>query len=118
MAPADTVVVRQIIDGIREGITDMTPAAKHVFELAIKQVTIEAQIMLWACFIMSVASVIAFLIGAPKERNYDWEEVPTMTGFILGSISLLMWLILGSAGIMAYVNPEWAALEKLRGLLS
>lgn len=118
---ADTVVVKQVIDGIKQGIDAMTPAAKHLYELAIRQIQIEATIGLTFAWGLVILIVLMWLnvsnIRHSKNYSYSTDENWTVAAWITSIVGGIAAFLLFLTYTAAYMNPEWKAIEMLRGLI-
>jgi len=113
LTPADTVVVRQVIDAVREGVVALTPAAKHVLDLAARQCQVEAVtgfvllIFVWLC------TIGAFMGMRFEWGGYDLEEPLSIIGIIGLIVSFATTIIVTCHFLPVLLNPEWAAIAKL-----
>ena len=106
-----------------ELITKLEALAPHVWALAVKQVLVDATRQLVAGLLaLALAAVVAsFSIReARKVRGRPGE--PDITWYIFGvgfgaGVPFILALCLLYMAVGKYVNPQWYAIELLRGLI-
>lgn len=112
MNPSD---IERIIENLTERLG---PSAQHLFDLAVRQVYVEA-------FLWGTIGFAAFVAGGLLARK-AWNKKAESSGYY-GSTDAEMMVCLGTLvaaigfvffvmAVVPLLNPEWAAIENLGGL--
>ena len=123
LSSRDSAVVSMAVEQVKSGIESLTPAAKHVYELAARQVVVEAVASIGSVFAIGVVFSVAwwqwFALNkrhAKRDTSYGEDEFRGGT-FIALSIGTAVFLIFALCcafdASVALANPEWAAISKL-----
>ena len=123
LSSRDSAVVSMAVEQVKSGIESLTPAAKHVYELAARQVVIEAVASIGAVFAIGVVFAAAwwqwFALNkrhAKRDTSYGEDEFRTGSFIALAILSVVFFVfaLCGAYGAAVTLgNPEWAAISKL-----
>jgi hypothetical protein len=113
----DSEDVIEIIDELGRRIEG---PAKHVFELAIRQVYVEAvsALLFWLVLSVLMAAAARYYFRLYK-RGDDVIDGPMLVfmGTIFGGVAWLVSTVFVLATVPALLNPEWRAIEMIAGSL-
>jgi len=102
----------------------LTPPARHVWDLALRQMIIEGVLSAILAGIGLIGAGVALVVvlrtfaGSRRHEDYCDHDVLYVLGSIAGAIGGTFGLIFGSAAIAKLLNPEWAVLRMLAGLVA
>lgn len=118
----DSAMVQLAVQGLQKGVEALTPAAKHVYALAIRQSIIQGCIDLALLTTATVGAVMLIKQGFKFHAEDDYKNESSMMaswmiGGLLALVSAICWLADGGNILARVFNPEWAALQMLAGLV-
>ena len=99
----------------------LTPPARHVWDLALRQIVIEgvaSAIFAGVALIGGgVVFAVALRIFAGRHEHHCDHDFLYLYGSIAVATAIAISLIFGAAAITKLLNPEWAALRMLAELV-
>ena len=123
LSSRDSAVVSMAVEQVKSGIESLTPAAKHVYELAARQVVVEAVANIGVAFALGVVFAAAWWQWFAMSRRHaksatsygeDEFRVGSLIALALLSVVFFVFALCGAYGAAVTLgNPEWAAISKL-----
>lgn len=127
---ADTLIVNRAEQTMQRLVVWATPAAQHVYALAVRQVNINGTINM----IADAGLIILGVLLATVFRKYLWARGPiwmkehggyddnpyVVGGYIvlIAGVAIALFGVLSiPSSIASLLNPEWVAIQKLAELI-